>query len=72
MEGKFIIIDLRDMDFMTDKDGNMKFFDNLDEAYLTCGMYEFENAWICKLIHNHIEEEVEERRHSERKRLGWE
>jgi len=70
MEGKYIIIELRDMDFMKDEDGNMKFYTK-DEAYLTCGMYEFENAWICKLIHNHIEEEVEERMQSERKRLGW-
>ena len=25
---------------------------------LTCGMYEFEDAWVMKLMYNHIEDEI--------------
>lgn len=59
MEGKYIIIDLKDMDFMKDKDGNIKLYTK-DEAYLTCGMYEFEDVWICKLVYNYIENDIED------------
>jgi hypothetical protein len=31
------------------------FYDTEDEALNVCGIYEFENAWVCKLISNHIE-----------------
>lgn len=54
MENKYIIIDLRNMDFMKDLNGNLKVFDTEEEARETCGMYEFENAWVMKLLYNHI------------------
>lgn len=55
MENKYVIIDLRTMDFMKNEDGQINYYDSLDEAANTCGMYEFENAWVCKLMYNHIE-----------------
>ena len=54
-EGKYVIIDLRNMDFMKNEKGEINYYDTLDAASSTCGMYEFENAWVCKLIYNHIE-----------------
>ncbi len=55
MEGQYVIIDLRNMDFMKDKEGKINYYDNEEDACITCGLYEFENAWVCKLIYNHIE-----------------
>ena len=59
MEGKYVIIDLRTMDFMKDKDGIIKYYDTEEEAGLTCGIQELENAWVMKLIYNHIEDKDE-------------
>ncbi len=58
MIGKFVIIDLRNMDFMKDKNGII-YYDTEEEACDTCGMYEFENAWVMQLIYNHVEDEKE-------------
>ena len=55
MKDKYVIIDLRNMDFMKDENGNINYYDTAEDAACTCGMYEFENAWVCKLIYNHIE-----------------
>jgi len=68
MQDKYVIIDLRNMDYMKDEEGKILFYDTEKDARLECGMYEFENAWICKLVHNYIdpywakmnEEKVEE------------
>jgi hypothetical protein len=57
MKGKYVIIDLRNMDFMKNEEGKISYYDTEDEACLVCGMYEFENAWVMKLIYNHIEAE---------------
>ena len=57
MEGQYVIIDLRNMDFMKNQNGEINYYDTEDEARLICGFYEFENAWVMKLIYNHIEEE---------------
>lgn len=54
--GRFVIIDLRTMDFMKDKDGFLNVYESEEEASLVCGMYEFENAWVCELKYNHIED----------------
>jgi hypothetical protein len=56
MEGKYVIIDLRTMDYMKDKDDNIMYYDTEEEAGLVCGIQELENAWVMKLIHNHIEQ----------------
>ena len=56
-KGKYVIIDLRDMDYMKDKEGKINVYDTLEDACLVCGMYEFENAWVCKLEFNHIEKD---------------
>ena len=56
MKGKYVIIDLRTMDFMKDGDGIIKYYDTEEFARLVCGMQELENAWVMKLVYNHIEE----------------
>jgi len=54
--GKYIIVkDLNFSDFMKDESGKINVYDTLDEACLTCGMYEFENVLVMKIEHNHIE-----------------
>ena len=55
MENKYVIIDLRNMDYMKDENGKINYYETEKEACLVCGMYEFENAWVMKLIFNHIE-----------------
>ena len=57
MKGQFVIIDLRNMDFMKNEEGKIKYYDTFEDACLTCGMYEFENAWVMQLMYNHIEDE---------------
>jgi hypothetical protein len=47
------------MDFMKDKDGIIKYYDTEEEAGIVCGVYEHENAWVLKLIYNHIEDKDE-------------
>ena len=47
------------MDFMKDQDGIIKYYDTEEEAGIVCGVYELENAWILKLIYNHIEDKDE-------------
>ena len=46
MKGQFVIIDLRNMDFMKNKEGKINFYNTMDEACAICGIYEFENAWV--------------------------
>jgi len=55
-EGHYVIIDLRNMGFMKDKDGGIIYYETEEEARNVCGMYEFVNAWVMKLVYNHIEE----------------
>ena len=55
MENKYVIIDLRNMDYMKDEEGKICVYDTLDKAGDVCGMYEFEDAWVCQLIYNHKE-----------------
>lgn len=53
--GKYVIIDLRNMDFMKNEEGKINYYDSEEEACKVCGMYEFENVWVMKLIYNYIE-----------------
>ena len=57
MKGQYIIIDLRNMDFMKNLDGKLNFYNTEKEAREVCGMYEFENAWVVQLMYNYIDEE---------------
>ena len=57
MKDKYVIIDLRDMGFMRDEEGELNFYETEEEAFLTCGIYELENVWVLKLIGNHIEDD---------------
>ena len=54
-EGKYVIIDLRNMDYMKNDKGEINYYESEEEACDICGMYEFEDAWVCKLIYNHKE-----------------
>jgi hypothetical protein len=56
MKGKYVLIDLRDMDYFKDSSGIIT-YDTEEDARTTAGMYEFENVWICQLKFNHIENE---------------
>jgi hypothetical protein len=58
MKGQYVIINLRNMDFMKDENGKIMYYDTEEDASLTCGMYEFEDAWVMKLIYNHKEKEM--------------
>lgn len=58
MKGRYVVIDLRNMDFMKDKEGKIKYYDTMDEACTVCGMYEFEDAWVMQLMYNHKESDI--------------
>lgn len=53
----FIIKDLSFSDFMINEEGNVKLYDTYQEAGVACGMYEFEDAIVCQVVFNHIEDE---------------
>lgn len=54
--GKYVIIEnLNLMDYMKDENGKICIYDTLDEAAITCGMYEFEDVLIMKIEYNHVE-----------------
>lgn len=56
--GKYVIIDLRNMDYMKNENGEINYYNTLDEASTVCGMYEFEDAWVMKLMYNHREDDI--------------
>lgn len=56
MNEQYIIVDIINKEFFKDADGKVKIFDNQEYAELHCGIYELENAWVCELKHNHIED----------------
>ncbi|MFA7307582.1 MAG: hypothetical protein WC026_13020 [Hyphomicrobium sp.] len=53
----FIIKDLKFRDFMKDENGKISLYNTQEEAYSVCGIYEFPNVLVCKVEHNHIENE---------------
>lgn len=55
MKGQYVIIDLRNMDFMKNEEGNINYYDTMEDACTVCGIYEFEDAWVMKLVYNHKE-----------------
>ena len=58
MGGQYVIIDLRNMDFIKNEEGEINYYDTMDDACSNCGIHEFENAWVMQLIYNHIEGEM--------------
>ena len=40
---------------MKNEEGKINYYGTEEEACNVCGIYEFENAWVVKLIYNHIE-----------------
>ena len=59
LKGKFIIVDLRNMDYMKNEKGELNYYDTKEQASEVCGMYEFKDAWILELKHNHKEKLLE-------------
>jgi len=59
---KYIIVDIISKEFFKDANGNVKIFEDYDNALLHCGIYELENAWVCELKHNHIEDNEQYRK----------
>jgi len=55
IDAPYIIVDIVKKDFFKHVNGNVKVFTNYDDALLHCGIHELENAWVCRLIHNHRE-----------------
>jgi len=55
MKDKYAIIDLKTMDFMKNEEGFINLYDTTEEASTVCGMYEFDDVWVVKLIYNHRE-----------------
>lgn len=54
--GKYIIVkDIYFSDFMKDEDDNIKVYDSLDQVLDICGMYEFEDVLILKVVENYKE-----------------
>lgn len=54
-EKYFIIKDLEVNDYMKDDDGKLELYNSKEEALTVCGMYEFDNALVCKIITKHKE-----------------
>jgi hypothetical protein len=52
---RYIIVDIINKDYMKDSNGEYIIYNSEEEARLNCGMYEFENVWVCKLVFNHAE-----------------
>ena len=55
---QYIIVDITNHEIFKDVDGNVKIFNDYDDALIHCGIYELPNAWICKLMYNYIEPDV--------------
>jgi len=55
MKGQYVIIDLINMEAMKDYWGHIIYYTTEEEARETCGMYEFENVWVCELKYNRYE-----------------
>ena len=55
MKDQYVIIDLRNMDFMKDEENKINYYDTEQEACEVCGIYEFPDVLICKIVYNHIE-----------------
>jgi hypothetical protein len=58
MIDKFVIINFATMDYFKDSGGDIKYFNSEAEAVLICGMYELHDAWVVKIIYNHVENEI--------------
>lgn len=61
--GKYIIVDNLNFgggsttDFMKDENENIVLYDTEREAREVCGMYEFPDALVLRVVFNHIESE---------------
>lgn len=58
MKDKYVIVDFVNMSYMRDEEGKIKLYETEQEALLDCGMYEFTDVWVCKLVYNHQEDDV--------------
>jgi ribosomal protein S24E len=66
MEGQYVIVGLRAMDFFKDENGKIKYYDTEEEACNICGIYELEHNSQMKKINKH-EEKYKPRSRGDRK-----
>lgn len=57
---QYIIVDIINQEFFKEVDGTVKVFTDYELAELYCGIHELDNAWICELISNYIEQPNEQ------------
>lgn len=55
MKGDYVIINLKNMDFMKTDGGQILYYQTEEGAREVCGMYELQDVWVMKLVYNHIE-----------------
>jgi hypothetical protein len=53
---QYIIVDIINQEFFKTANGETKIFSSREDAELHCAIYELENAWVCQLITNYIED----------------
>lgn len=58
MENDYAIINLNNMDFMKNDDGKIMLYKSASDASEVCGMYEWDDVWVVKLIYNHKEKNI--------------
>lgn len=51
----YIIADLKNMQFMKNEVGDLSYYETEEDTLLVCGIYELQDVWVLKLIHNHKE-----------------
>lgn len=54
MKGKFIIVDIRNMEHFKDENGELKLFDSKEAASFASIFYEMPNVWVLELKENYI------------------
>jgi hypothetical protein len=54
-DSKFVIADLNTMEFFKKHEGGVAIYDSTYDAFSVCGMYELEDVWVMKLVHNYKE-----------------
>lgn len=50
MKGKYVVIDLQDMECIKDENFNMRLFDTESEALKDCKECQLDTAWVLQLV----------------------
>ena len=57
LKGNYVEIGIKGSGGYEGATAEINYYDTEEEACDVCGMYEFENAWVMKLIYNHIKKD---------------